>query len=43
MYKVSYKMKTIDTVFMFKWFKTKQEADLFASGLGNRLIGVTKG
>jgi hypothetical protein len=43
MFKVTYRMKTIHSVQMFKWFKTKTEAELFAKGMGDRLIGVTKG
>ena len=34
-------MQTIDSVVLFKWFKTEEEATLFAEGLDSgRLVSV---
>jgi hypothetical protein len=43
MYKVTYKIDSVESIQVFKWFKTKEQAELFSNTVGTRLIGVVKG
>lgn len=41
MYKVKFVKPSVNDVILFKWFKDKTKAEVFAGSLGDNLVGIS--